>query len=273
MVFVKGAGSHAYRSWWQLFSLWGADAALAALCWGLLIAAHHKIIMLTIEPMMVLSSLVWLVVMIARLRRALSDEGMRDADYYRSHVAAMGLLIAAVAMTTLWILFFRVGQSMLNFISVPLFFVLLRYVPLLRKVAGYRVFCVSAAFVFCCAAPAYYFSFFQVPLRMLMSTHLWLMEGIVYLFLLEREPSDGVAYGVVRSVCLLLLFLFCVRQVVVGPQYMRGMYVTLCTAAACLHVYGKLRKRLEGSSWYALGWTFMALPALLGLTVFVPDVR
>ena len=270
MVFVKGAGSHAYRSWWQLFSLWGADAALAALCWGLLIAAHHKITVLTIEPLLVLSSLVWLVVMIDRLRGAVSDDGVREAGYYRAHLAAMGVLVAAVAMTTIWMLLFRVGQYMLNFISVPLFFVLLGYVPLLRKVAGYRVLCASASFVFCCAAPAYYYSFFQVPLRMLLSAPLWLLVGIVHLFLLERDPSGGAVSGVFRSICLLLLFLFCVRQVAVAPQYMRGMYITLCTAAACLHVYSALRKRLTASDWYAIGWTFMALPALLGLFAIVP---
>ena len=48
---------------------------------------------------------------------------------------------------------------------------------------------------------------------------------------------------------------------------MRGFYVSLSMAVAALHVLCRLRSRVAEESWSALGWSLMALPALLGMLV------
>jgi hypothetical protein len=48
---------------------------------------------------------------------------------------------------------------------------------------------------------------------------------------------------------------------------MRGFYVSLSMAVAALHVLWRLRSRVTEDAWSSLGWSLMALPALLGLLV------
>ncbi len=254
----------------MLLSLWGVDVAVATLCWGLLVVEHLRITMLTVGPLLVLVSAVWLVVMLRRLvASARREQVSGEAAYYRSRVVPLLPLWVAVLCAALWMLFFRVGQSLLYFGMLPVCFLALGMFPILGRLRIYVAWCCAAAFVFVCAAPAYYYSFSLTPFHMLDSTPLWLMSAVFGLFFAERW-SMGRAEGipiVLQVLCHLALFVCCVYWAVREPAYMRGFYVSLSMAVAALHVLCRLRPRVAEEAWSSLGWSLMALPALLGLLV------
>ncbi len=254
-------------SLFRLLTLWGADVAVASLCWCVFVAEHLRITMLTVGPLVVLSASIWLVVMLGRIVAALGGRTAGNAAYYRSHLAPLLPVWVAVLCATLWMLFFRVGQSLLHFGILPLCFLGAARFPLLRHLREYVAWCCACAFVFACAAPAYYYSFSLSPLHVVRSTPLWLLAAVFFLFFSERQReacAEGVR-GVLTVICHLLLFACCVNLAVREPSYMRVFYVSLSMSVAVLHVLSRLRSRLPEITWYALGWSLLALPALVGI--------
>lgn len=229
--------------------------------------------MLTVGPLLLLSATVWLCKMVSRLSRALSGQPVRYADYYRSHLAPMVPLFLAVLLAIFWTLFFRVGQYLLWFAFLPFIMLGTSGFPGLRRLPCFSAFFLSAAFVFACAAPAYYYSFSLSPLSMLMSSPLWVLVCVVLLFYnIRSRGTGGSAVGsVFQSICLLLIFVYCLLGLLRDPSYTHGFYLTIAAAVACLQALSRARSRLREDVWYAIGWPLLALPALLGIIVFAPE--
>ncbi|MDO5472264.1 MAG: hypothetical protein Q4F35_02905 [Akkermansia sp.] len=261
------------RPIWQLFSLWGLDVVFAALCWSVVIAAHFKITMLTVEPLLVVCALIWFVVMYGRMSRALKSEQAYESKYYRSHLAPLVPIGLAVVLAAGWILFFHVGKYFIYFLLLPFLPIAMSTAPLLRRCSLFILLFSSMGFVFACAAPAYFYSYSYTPLSMLFSAPLWVMVGMFFLFGAERHKRGDTSMlrSVMKHVCLLSLFLVCCIKLGSSPAYIRGFYITITAALAALHVLSRLRKRLPENVWSAIGWTMMALPALLGILIFAPE--
>lgn len=257
----------------HLVSLWGLDVAFAALCWGMLVAAHLRVTMLTVGPLLVLVSSVWLVVMGARICAAILGRSEGGVAIYRRHLMPLVPLWVAVFAATLWLLCYHVGQSLLFYGILPFLFLAAGGAPLLRRMKDYTLLCSALAFAMACAAPAYYYSFSLSPLQVLQSKPVLLLAGVFFLFFAERwrsSPAVGVT-AVAQTVCLAALFVVCVYSACNEPSFMRVFYVTLCMSVAVVQGLFRLRPRLSVSRWYALGWGVMAFPAMLGCWIYAPE--
>lgn len=257
----------------QMLSLWGVDVAFAALCWGVLIAAHLHVTMLTVGPLLVLAAAVWLVVMGGRITAAFLGRNEDGVVIYRRYLMPLVPLWVAVFAATLWLLCYHVGQSLLYYAILPLLFLGAGGCPLLRRMKDYTLLCSALAYAVACAAPAYYYSYSMSPLQVVCSKPVLLLAGVFFLFFAERSrslPTAGAA-AIAQTMCLVALFGVCVYSAANEPLYMRSFYVTLCMAVAVLHGLFRLRSRLPERRWYAFGWGLMALPAVLGSWLFAPE--
>lgn len=264
------APNKALRPYWQLASLWGVDAALAAVCWSIFLGVGFQVRILTPCPVVAVFSAVWLVLLGGRLIKAIAGSDIRNADYYRSHLAAMVVIILAVILAISWILLFVAGRMILDFAAVPFLIFLLAFVPLLSRSPQYRAVCLSAALVFTCAIPAHYFAFFASPLQMLLNTPLWLLIVVFFMFSsIRRQMHDSAERSTVAySGGLMVFFLFSLWRLTESPEYLHSIYLTVAVSIVSLHILGRLRKYMSAEAWYAIGWPLMALPPLLGIFAF-----
>lgn len=265
------------KPWWMLPALWGLDVALAALCWGVMIAALFGISLLTFGPLLLLFGMVWSYTLTTRVLRALMGRDVYFADYYRGHAFLMLIVALCVLLATLWLLFFNVGQYLISFFIIPLVVILAAHIPVLKKVPFYRELALSAGFVFSCAVPAYFYSFIYSPLHMVFNSHLWCLICLFFLFNVERyKPLNGEAGEkalVWVQAGVLLLFLPCVYKVLAPGEdlYEHHFYGAICIAAAGLHFISSCRKKISPPVWYAFCWLSMGVPALLGVLLYAPE--
>ncbi len=261
------------KQWWLAIPLWGIDVPAAALCWGVAIAAFFQITLLTAGPLLLLAAMVWVFVLVSRVLGSLLNPRHLYAAYYRHCAAPMLLLGVGTLLAASWMLFFYVGQYLINFAMVPLLLVALAYLPGMSQ--ALRLFCSAAAFVFACAAPASFFSFLMSPLQMFFSPQLWCLICLFLLFNIERRRGQGdQASGIPSSLVtlgLLALFLSCCFFAWHVEAYQQGFYVTIAMGAAALQLLRRLRSRLPHYAWYAVGWAVMSLPALLGVLIYAPE--
>lgn len=270
---MTNAPNKALRPYWQLVSLWGVDAALAAVCWSIFLGVGFQVPILTPCPVVAVFSAVWLVLLGVRLIKAVAGGDIRNADYYRSHLAAMVVIILAVILAISWILLFVAGRMILDFACVPFVILLMAFVPLLSRSLQYRTICLSAALVFTCAIPSHYFAFFASPLQMVLNTPLWLLIIVFFMFSsMRRQERDSAERGMVAySVGLMVFFLFCIWYLTESPDFLHSIYLTIAVSIVCLHILGRLRKYMSEDAWYAIGWPMMTLPPLLGIFAFAPN--
>lgn len=273
MKSVTTTTNKALRPYWQLASLWGVDAALAAVCWSIFLGVGFQVHILTPCPVVGVFSAVWLVLLCVRLGKAIAGGDIRNADYYRSHLAAMIVIILAVILAITWILLCVAGRLILDFASVPFLMFILAFVPLLSRSPQYRTISLSAALVFTIAIPSHYFAFFASPLQMLLNTPLWLLIVVFYIFSsMRRQERDAAERTtVVYSAALLVFFLFSLWYLSKSPEFLHSIYLAIAVSIACLHILGRLRKYMSEDAWYAIGWPLMAIPPLLGIFAFAPN--
>lgn len=263
--------------WWMIPSLWGIDVALVALSWGVMIAALFGISMLTFGPLLLLFGMVWSYTLTSRVIRALLGRQVPYAEYFRGHSFPMLLVSLCSFLATLWLLFFNVGKYLIAFFTIPLIVAITAHMPAMKKIPFYRELTLSASFVFACAVPSYYYSFLYSPVQMLFNPHLWCVICLFLLFQVERnrplkgsdeeKSADWVPAG------LIILFVAFSYQVYRGgnTEYEHHFYSALCIGAAALHLVTKMRNNVLPSTWYALSWGFLAIPALLGILLFAPE--
>ncbi len=258
--------------------LWGVDVAVVALCWGVMIAALFGISLLTFGPLLLLFGMVWCYTLTTRVLRALlGREDVTYAEYYRGHVFPMLLVALCVLLTTLWLLFFNVGQYLIAFFTIPMVVIIMKHAIILKKIPYFRELVTAAAFVFACAVPAYFYGFVYAPLQMLANSHLWCLICLFLLFNVERykplsgESGEKAVHYVQAG--LVVLFIPC-AYMVLSPHvsiYEHHFYGAICLAAACLHILSKLRFKLKENVWQAVSWPALAIPALLGVLLYAPE--
>ncbi len=273
MKSVTTSTNKALRPYWQLASLWGVDAALAAVCWSIFLGVGFQVPILTPWPVVGVFAAVWLVLLGVRLIKALAGGDIWNADYYRSHLAAMIVIMLAVILAISWILLCVAGRLILDFATVPFLMFILAFLPLLSRSPQYRAMCLSGALVFTCAIPSHYFAFFVSPLQMLLNTPLWLLIIVFFMFTsLRRQGEDSAERGTVAySACLMVFFLFSVWRLSESPEFLHSIYLAIAVSIVCLHILARLRKYMSADAWYAIGWPFMAIPPLLGIFTFAPN--
>ncbi len=254
--------------------LWGLDAPLAALCWGLAYASLMEITMMTEGPLLLLTSAVWLFTIASRLGNAAVAGRGWYVLFYRSHAAPMTIITLCVLAATLWMLFYYVGQIMLLYALVPAFVLVLGYLPILRRVPGLSGFFQAAAFALACSVPASFFSVIILPVELFFCAPTWYLAVLMFLYYLERSTWQAEEGDVPRSRRLLvqggliLLFFFCLLSTGTAPFFERTLCETIAIGAACLWILIRLRPRLSKDSLFAIGWLVMALPAILGILIF-----
>ncbi len=259
--------------WWLTIQLWGLDAPVAALCWGLAYATLMDIPMITSGPLLLLAASVWLFTIASRLYRAIRTRYGWYLRFYRSHLAPMALLILAVAAASLWMLFFHVGQILILYAYKPFIMMVLAMLPYFNHVEALRGFFLSAAFALACAVPAAFFSVLVSPSDLWGFAPTWYLAILVFLYYLVRtswhmEEEDARKRGLLVSMGLGLLFFFCLLSANTAPAFERSFCLTIAIAAACLELLVRLRHRLSQDALFALGWLTMALPPLLGIVIF-----
>ncbi len=266
-----------YTAWWMIPSLWCIDVAIAALCWGVLIAALFGITMLTFGPLLLLFGLVWSYTLFSRVFRSLEGSMIMHADYYRQHAFPMLLLALCSLAATLWLLFFVVGNVLISFFIIPFIVSIIGRVPFLRKMPYLQELAQAAAYVFACAVPAYYYGFVYTPIGLLYNSHLWCLTCLFFLFNIERESPVSLSEGEQKAAWvpagLLVLFIPCAYHAFFGDSggYEQNFYTVLCIGAVALHILSSWRAKCEPSLGFALSWGIMTMPALLGILFFAPE--
>ncbi len=259
--------------WWLTIQLWGLDAPVAALCWGLAFATLMDIPMITSGPLLLLAASVWLITIATRLDRAVRRNQGWYMRFYRSNLVPMALLTVSVAAASLWMLFFHVGQILILYTYKPFLLLLLGSLPWLNHVEPLRGFFLSVAFALACAAPAAFFSVLVSPSELWNFAPVWYLAILIFLYYLVRtswhmEEDAARKRGLIVSVGLVLLFLFCLLSAGSAPSIERSLCLTIAIGAACLELLVRLRPRLSQDALFSLGWLAMTLPPVLGLLIF-----
>ncbi len=259
--------------WWLIIQLWGLDAPVAALCWGLACATLMGIPMITTGPLLLLAAAVWLVNIASRLYRAVRQRKGWYVLYYRSHLAPMVLLVLSVTAAALWMLFFHVGQVLILYTYKPFLLMLLGFLPYFDHAETLRGFFLSTAFALACVVPAAFFSVLMTPGDLWTFAPAWYLAIFMFLYYLVRsswrlEEDEARRRGLLVSVGLVPLFFFCLLSAGSAPVYERTLCLTIAMATACLELLVRLRPRLSQDALFAIGWLAMALPPILGMLIF-----
>ncbi len=259
--------------WWLTIQLWGLDAPAAALCWGLAYAHFMGIPMITSGPLLLLAAAVWLITIATRLFRAVVRRRGWYVHFYRGHLGPMLALLFAVAAATLWMLFFHVGRYLLVYAWEPFFLMVMGFMPFINRSDVLRGFLHASAFALACAAPAGFYSVLTMPTELLAFAPTWYLAILMFLYYLLRGSwrmaEDAARWrGLLVSVGLVPLFLFCLLTGVGAPAFERSLCYTIAIGVACLELLVRYRTRLSEDALFSLGWLSMALPPLLGMLLF-----
>ncbi len=236
-------------------------------------AALLDIPMITSAPLLLLTAAVWLFTIASRLFRAVLQRRGWYVLFYRSHLALFTLLVFAVAAATLWMLFYYVGQIMLLYAFIPFVVLVLGYLPVICRVEGLRGFFHASAFALACSVPAAFYSVFVSPLQLFSCSPTWYLAILMFLYYLLRSSwlmAEDAARrrGVLVSVGLGLLFLFCLLSAVSAPAFERSLCLTIALGAVFLELMVRMRTRLSQDALFSVGWLSMALPPVLGIILF-----
>ncbi|MBE6416982.1 MAG: hypothetical protein E7033_00785 [Akkermansiaceae bacterium] len=260
----------------MLFALWGVDVSLVALSWGVLIAALFRIPLLTFGPLMLLFAMTWVYTLTTRVLRSLSGRETAYAEYYRGHAFLLLLVSFCALLATMWLLLFCVGKFLIAFFAIPLVFALAAHMPLLKRIPFIKELLVSAAFVFACAVPAYYYGFRFSPLHMLFNKHLWCLIALFFLFNVIRAEKTRYPHipGGALSLGLALVFVTSLYSILAhdAVDYEHEFYCAVCIGCAAVHVLSVLRDKYAQPLSYICSWPLMAAPSLLGVLMFAPDM-
>ena len=259
---------------WLLLQLWGLDIPAIALCWAVACAALMQITMITAGPMLLVAAGVWCVVMGSRLVAAIKSPEAWQAAFYRSHMALLVVLLAGVGMATLWMLFFQVGRSVLNYAFFPTTLLALAQLCRASVLRQTKMLLQSVSFAMFCALPAFYFSFTQGPLHMVTTAPMWYLGLLFYLWARERAdlqeaPADA-PHSVFNVVALIALLISALIASVTTPMFERTLCITVAIGAGCLQGFSRLIPRMPAAVDLSLSWLTMALPAMLGIILYAP---
>lgn len=259
---------------WLLLQLWGLDTPATALCWAVACAALMQITMITAGPMLLVAAGVWCVVMCSRLVAAIKSPTAWQATFYRSHMALLVVLLFGVGMATLWMLFFQVGRTVLDYAFIPTALLLLARLCRGSMLRQTRILLQSISFAMFCSLPAFYFSFSLSPLHMVTTAPVWYMGLLFYLWARERETlretPEVERNSVFSVVALIALLISALIASVTAPMFERTLCITVAIGAGCLQGFSRLIPRMPATVALSLSWLTMALPAVLGIILYAP---
>ena len=224
--------------------------------------------------MLLVAASAWMLTLVSRLYAGLRRADAWQADFYRSHLAAIIFLLIAVALATLWMLFFCVGVGLLDYAIVPAFMLLcsaLMQFPFLKQA---RMLLRSIVFAMFCAIPAFYFSFTLTPWRILNTSAVWYLGLLFYVVAVERERlKQGQAdsrESFFSAFVLLAILAFTLLSGAKAPSFERTLCITIAIGAGCLQGYTRLRRTLRTDTAMAFSWAPLAVAALLGIILYAP---
>ncbi len=267
------------KPWCRFLSLLGVDVLLVTLSWAALFAALFRVAYITWEPMLLMCCSAWCYTLWTRVLRLGTAEGdKRKRLYYEAFKCVLLLLMLSALGCTYWLLFFCVGRCYILYITISILFVLMASVPGLKKFPYYRQFFLSAALVFTCATPAYYFSFPYSFLRMLSSLYLWEVICLFWVFNVVRvhlKEVNSTEYRNIRAQVILIgvyvfSFLSCLSHAVTDYDFRFSSII--CLTSIILYVCISLMRKFARLSLCFESRFAVLLPALIGLLLYAPQI-
>lgn len=252
------------RSLYQLPYLFGADLALAAMCWMLLFAEQMQITVIDPKSVGIPCMQIWGLTLFLRLVR-----GMRAGEaFYRRLFPLHLLMIFGLLIGSDIMLLYCIGQDFLFFSILPTLLLLLSAGAHLIRCKNMGKLLLCTALAAACPAPAFQLSGFIHPLQMLRFSPLALMGLLFFLFMRETEttspPRSDDSRNKVRLYGILTIAgisLMCLHNGV--PPTEQFTLYTLLIGVTCLFVFSRVLRHISPENTPATTAPAMALPAIL----------
>ncbi len=259
---------------WQLPSFLGLDAALFALFWGQCYVLLLDIPVVTEEPFLFLAVSVSLTYILSRLGRAFRGQPAFYSAFYVNQMGLISVLAIAVIMALLWIALYYVSLHFLRFTTLPIAFLLLSYLPLVRESRLCSLALRSLALSLAIITPAFYFMVTVSPIHGLFYPPIYYLALLIFAFELTKaswsHPRSDVRarYSLIATVTLLFVLLASLTSANTGAFYERGMYFSFVVGCAVVEILSRLRPYIELQTLYAMSWLIFSLSAVLSVLLF-----
>ena len=234
------------RRLYQLPYLFGADMALAALCWMLFIANQMQITVIAPLSIGIPCIQIWGLTLFLRLNRGLQARDVFYRRFFPLHLfLILGLLISSDIM-----LLFCIGQDYLFFSVLPVILLLLSGGAHLVRCRNIGNLCLCTALAATCLVPAFQLSGFAHPLQLLRFSPLALLGLLFFLFLRETAttttPHSADSRSKVRLYGMLTIVGISLMHLYNGaPPMEQFMHYTLLIGVACLYAFSRVLRRVS----------------------------
>lgn len=251
------------RSLYQLPHLFGADMALAALCWMLLFAELMKITVIAPMSIGIPCMQIWGLTIFLRFVR-----GLRAGDaFYRRLFPLHLLLIFGLLISSGLMLLYCIGQDFLFFSILPMLLLLLSGGAHRFRCRNMGKLFLGSALAAACLVPAFQLSGFIHPLQLLRFSPLSLLGLLFFLFLRETEttapPRSAASRSNVRLYGMLTIAGLSLMSLHNGkPPSEQFMHYTLLIGIACLFVFSRVLRHISPENTPATTAPAIALPAI-----------
>ena len=258
------------RRLYQLPYLFGADMALAALCWMLLIANQMQITVIAPLSIGIPCMQIWGLTLFLRL-----NQGLRAKDiFYRRLFPLHLFLILGLLISSDIMLLFCIGQDYLFFSVLPVILLLLSGGAHLVRCRNMGSLFLCTALAATCLVPAFQLSGFAHPLQLLRFSPLALLGLLFFLFLRETEITPRLRssnsrnyvrlYATLMMVGICLMYLH--RGVSPTEQF---MHYTLLIGVACLHVFSRVLRHVPADEIPSATAPAMVLPTAVAWLILL----
>lgn len=249
------------RRLYQLPYLFGADMALAALCWMLLIANQMQITVIAPLSIGIPCMQIWGLTLFLRL-----VQGLRARDvFYRRLFPLHLFLILGLLISSDIMLLFCIGQDYLFFSVLPVILLLLSGGAHLVRCRNMGSLFLCTALAATCLVPAFQLSGFAHPLQLLRFSPLALLGLLFFLFLRETTTTLHSAdsrnkvrlYGMLTIAGISLMSLH--NGATPTEQF---MHYTLLIGVACLYAFARVLRHVSPENMPAATAPAMLLPTI-----------
>lgn len=251
------------RSLCQLPYLFGADMALAAMCWMLLFAEQMQITVIDPKSIGIPCMQIGGLTLLLRLVR-----GLRAGEsFYRRLFPLHLLLIFGFLIGSDIMLLYCIGQDFLFFSILPALLLLLSGGAHLLRCRNVGNLFLGTSLAAVCVAPAFQLNGFIHPLQMLRFSPLALLGLLFFLFLRETEttspPRSAASRDRVRPYGMLtiaVISLLCLHKGV--PPTEQFTLYALLIGVACLFAFSRVLRHISPENIPATTAPAMALTAI-----------
>lgn len=255
---------HQHRSLYQLPYLFGADMALAALCWMLLFAEQMQITFIDPRSIGIPCLQIWGLTLFLRFVRGLCAG---DAFYRRLFLLHL-LLILGLLISSDIMLLYCIGQDFLFFSILPVVLLLLSGAAHLFRCRNLGNLFLGTSLAAACLAPAFQLSGFFHPLQMLRFFPLALLGLLFFLFLRETETASPPRSADSRNKVRLYGMLTIAGLSLLGqhsgvPPTEQLLHYALLIGIACLFTFSRILCHISPENIPATTAPAMAIPAIV----------